>query len=250
MLTSCSGEKSSKALILYYSQTGATEKVALELQRLTGADIERFDVQEAYTGNYDETVARCGEEIAAGFIATLIPLQSDLSQYDTIYLGYPVWYGTCARPIAALLDKVSFDGKKIIPFCTFGSGGIEASSRDLAKQLPNATILPGYGIRNARVQYVGEEVEPFLIENGYIEGTVEALPEFSEQVPVTDTEKAIFDEACGDYQFPLGVPSTFATRPLNNGTEYLFIVESFGGQATIPVRVIEGRRAEFLRVIR
>lgn len=254
MLTSCS-EKSPKMLILYYSQTGVTESVATEIQKMTGADIERFDVEEAYSGNYAETIARVQVERQNGTIPTLKPLTSDLSKYDMILLGYPVWFGTYAPPVKALLASVDLSGKKIVPFCTFGSGGLYSSASDLKAALPESEIADGYGVRAARVQYAPEELERFLIESGLVAGEIDPLPEFSEQDVVTPEELALYNEATSSYMFPLGEPVSVAARTVPGGVDFCFIVNTTtpDGQTTegkIYVVRRNGRPAEFTQVVR
>ena len=192
-VVSCSNEK--KVLVLYYSQTGATQQVAEELSNRLGADIELLEVEEPYDGNFSETVERCGRERAEGHIPALKPLKSDLSEYDLIFLGFPVWNGIYATPVKSLFEAYKIENKKIVPFCTYGSGGLNTSSDALREALPACDILPGYGVRNARLYAVKDEVNRFLIEQGYIEGSVEPLPEYGEAHPVSSEEAAIFDAA-------------------------------------------------------
>lgn len=243
-----------KALVLYYSQTGTTKTVAEGIASLTGADIEAIDVTEPYSGTFDETVARCNAEMPAGIVPELIPLKADLSEYDVIYLGYPIWCGTYAQPVAALVKSGVLEGKTIVPFCTFGSGGLLESSADLKAKLPNSDIRDGYGIRTARIAAAPKELADFLARNGYIDGVFEVLPEFSEQKPVTKNEAAIFNEACGDYQFPLGTPVSCASRKTSDGTEYLFIATNAYGNAGSSAKIYviagkkDGSKAEFTRV--
>jgi len=253
-LTACAG-KGPNALILYYSQSGTTEAVALELQKQTGADIERFDVVEAYEGDFNAVVARCAEERASGFVPTLAALTSDLSKYDVIYLGYPIWSGTYATPVKVLLASVDFSGKKIVPFCTFGSGGLEPSAADVAAAQPAAEVAEGFGIRQARVQYAAEELASFLVANGLVPGKYEALPEYSEFVDITPETEAIFNEATSGYMFPLGTAVSVASREVPGGVDYQFIASSkgFGGESAdskIYVVCRDGRPAEFTRVVR
>ena len=120
-------------MVLYYSQTGATRAVAEEIARMTGADIESIDVVQPYDGTYQETILRCNEERANGVLPELAPLKSDLSDYDLIFLGYPIWYGGCAHPVLSLLKNTEVGEKTIVPFCTFGSGGLESSYSDIER---------------------------------------------------------------------------------------------------------------------
>lgn len=264
-----------KVLVLYYSQTGATAQVAEEIAKQTGADIERIDVVEIYNGDFDATIQRCLGERESGFTPTLVPIKSDLTQYDIIFIGYPVWFGTYAPPVKALIDSINqasinqdaekntigqvginTEGKKIVPFCTFGSGGLESSSADLASALPTWAIAPGFGIRNARLQHASEELNRFLIENGYKEGEIEPLAEYSEQGIVTPEEALKYWEAVDGYPFPMGEPVTAACRPAEKGgTDYIFVVTSTdrnGNQVEgkVYVTALEGQKAEFTRAVR
>lgn len=244
-----------KSLILYYSQTGITDQVAQEIQKQTGADIERFDVVEKYDGTFEETIQRCLKERETGFVPTLIPIQSNLKEYDVIFLGTPVWFGTYSPAVAALLANADFNGKKIVPICTFGSGGLESTSSELEKALPNSEILPGFGIRAARVQAAQAELDYFLTENGYKDGAVTPLPEYSQQQPVTPEEAAIFKEATDGYPFPLGEAVSAGSREVEGGTDYLFNAKTTnreGVEIISQVYIIarQGSKAEFTRVVR
>ena len=251
VLTSCGPKKSNtKSLVLYYSQTGATEMVAQELQKMLGADIESIELENPYTGTYMETVQRAGKERESGELPALLPLKSDLSKYDVIYLGYPIWYGTYAVPVMSLVKEYDFAGKKIVTFCTFGSGGLEPAISDLKSALPNAEIAEnGFGIRNARINSAAKELSRFMIENKYVEGSIDALPDYSEMQPVTEEEVNIFNQACGDYQFPLGTPVAAGKRVTPEGADYIYEVESNGAKSTIYVTVENGK-PEFTRVVR
>lgn len=242
-----------KQLVLYYSQTGATETVAQELQKALGADIEAIELENPYAGTYAETIERVGKERQEGVLPKLNPLKADLSKYEVIFLGYPIWYGTYAMPISSLVNEYDFEGKKIVTFCTFGSGGLEPAIQDLKKALPKAEIADnGFGIRNARISATAKELNRFLVENNYIEGMVEAIPGYSEMRPVSEEEKQLFDAACGDYQFPLGTPVLVGKRGTSDGVDYVFEVESNGGISTIYVTVGNeaGSKPEFTRVVR
>jgi flavodoxin len=254
VMTSASAQK---ALVLYYSETGTTKTVAQEIQAQTGADIEAVEAVEPYSGNFQETIQRSGRERESGELPALKPLKKRIADYDIIFLGYPIWFGTYALPIATLVKEQDFAGKTVVPFCTFGSGGLNTSTADLKKALPKANIVAGYGVRTARVAAAAKELDRFLKENGYKKGKVEKLPEYSAQQPVTDEERAIFDTACSSYQFPLGTPQTVGKRTTADSTDYKFTVKSRGmdgKEATsiiyVTVENAKGAKPEFTEVVR
>ena len=246
-----------KKLVLYYSETGTTKTVALELQKQLSSDIEGIEAVEPYSGNFQETIQRGQREMQSGETPKLKPLKSKIADYDVIFIGHPIWFGTYAMPIATLVKENDFAGKKIVPFCTFGSGGLNTSSEALKKALPKAEILTGYGVRTARVAAAGKELDRFLKANGYKKGKVAKLPDYSEQKPVTDKEKAIFDAACSSYQFPLGTPSTVGKRTTDNSIDYKFTVNGRGMNGEQSTSVIyvtvgkeQGAKPEFTEVVR
>ena len=249
-LASC-GSEPVKPLVLYYSQTGATEVVAQEIQTALDADVELIEVMDPYSGTYAETIERVNNEKQNGVLPELKPLKSDLSKYDVIFLGYPIWFGSYAPPISSLVKEYDFAGKKVVVFCTFGSGGLEQGVKDLKAALPSAVIAENnFGIRNARIQSASKEVNRFLVENAFVEGTVETLPPYSELQPVTDEDVKIFDTACSDYQYPLGTPVLVGRRDTADGVDYVYSVENNGATSTIYVTVANGGTPEFTRVVR
>lgn len=246
-----------KTLVLYYSQTGATKAVAEELQKQLGADIEAIELEQPYDGDFQQTIERCQKEKADSVLPAIKPLKANLDSVDVIFLGYPVWFGTYATPIEALLKAQTFEGKKVITFCTFGSGGLQQSSNDVKNALPKAEVVCGYGVRNARINAVADELNRFLIEGGYKEGTIDPLPAFMEHKPVTEQEVEIFNQACGDYQFPLGTPVDVAIRETATSTDYEFGVKSAapnGEESTstiyVTIKKEEGAKPEFTQVVR
>ena len=255
------GQKSQapKALILYYSQTATTEAVAQEIQKLTGADIAEIVPVNPY-GTYQETIARGNQEIAEGVLPEIQPLTVNVADYDVIFLGYPVWFGTYANPIGTLLATVDLSGKKVIPFCTFGSGSLEASAAALAAKLPNSEVLPAYGVRAARIDAMPQEVETFLKQLGCIPGEVAPLADFPAPHAVSAEESALFDEAVADYPMISAVAREVASRAIPGGTEYCFKAvnkprdgEEIAPDAptqTIYVVALDGQAPNFTRVVR
>ena len=259
---SCGPKKADapKVLVLYYSQTSNTGAVARQIADLLGADIEEIKAVEPYDGDFQATIQRCLQEREEGKLPEIHKLSSDLGAYDYIFLGYPVWFGTYAPPVITLLGQIDLAGKKVVPFCTFGSGGLESSVKDLAQAQPEAEILPGYGVRAARMAAVPAELDRFLKELGLLEGEVEELPAFSEKAPVTDAESAVFDAAVDGYPMLNARAKEFEHRLVPGGEEYIFTAEQLpreggpavppGGDVYVYVRVEEGQAPVFTKVVR
>ena len=264
---SCGPKKEAqKVLVLYYSQTSNTQTVAQEIATRLGADIEEIVPVTPYDGDFQATIARCMQEREQGIKPEIQPVAADLPQYDVIFIGYPIWFGTFAPPVAAFLDNVDLSGKKVVPFCTFGSGGLDSSVKDLAAKQPGAELLPGYGVRAARMAAVPREVDQFLKAGGFLEGEFFQPQEFPEQHEVSAEEAAIFDAAVDGYPMLNAKAKTVASRTIPDGVEYLFTAENLPREAApaadddkpqmpptviqVYVTVAEGEAPVFTQVVR
>ena len=257
---SCSQTKTPKVLVLYYSQTGNTKAIAEELCNKLGADIEEITPVVPYDGDFQATIERSRKEMDGNAFPEITPIKSKVKDYDIIFLGYPIWFGTYAPPIETVLNSVDLSGKKIVPFCSFGSGGLDSSVKALKEKIPGAEILSGYGVRAARIASVPAEVDRFLKAGGFIEGDLAKLEDFSEPRPVTEEESAIFDAAVGDYPMMNAKAAEVASRPIPGGIEYLFTANDIPreegmqapprGPIKVHVVVEDGKKPEFTQVIR
>lgn len=261
MLTamSCGHKKDAKVLVLYYSQTSNTEQVAQTIASKLNADIEAIVPITPYDGDFHATIERCMQEREQGILPETQPIAANIDDYDVIFLGYPVWFGTYAPPVAAWLNQVDLSGKTIVPFCTFGSGGLDSSTRDLEAKQPNATILLGYGVRAARLAAMPKEVDQFLKAHGFLDGEYTILPDFPEQHAVSEEESAIFDAAVDGYPMLHAKATLVASRAIPDGTEYLFNAVDLPreGAPDLPSRemqvyvtVLDGESPVFTQVVR
>ena len=262
-VVSCSPKKEapkSKVLVLYYSQTSNTKTVAQEIATRLDADIEEISLVEPYDTAFQATIERCKADREKGILPEIKPLKANIADYDWIFIGYPIWFGTYAPPIASLLEKVDLSGKWVVPFCTFGSGGLESSAKDLTGKQPNAKVMPGYGVRAARMDAMPAEVESFLKTIGLIEGGVFVPADFPEQHPVSADEAAIFDAAVNGYPMLNAKATSVASRTVIDGTEYLFTAMDKpredkpdmppASEIKVYVIVEKGKAPEFTRVVR
>ena len=249
-----------KVLVLYYSQTSNPKAVATEIATKLNADIEEIVAVNPYDGDFQATIDRCIVEREQGTVTEIKPLAADVAKYDVIFIGYPVWFGTYAPPVATFLSNTDLSGKKIVPFCTFGSGGLESSVKDMAEKQPKAEILNGYGVRAARLDAMPKEIDNFLKASGFLEGEYVKLDEFPEQHNVSEEETAIFNAAVDGYSMLHAEAKTVASRNLPNGVEYLFTAVDIprednpkmppAGKLKVYVTVENGAAPVFTNVIR
>lgn len=115
--------------MIYFSRSSSTELLASKVQAVSNADVLELTVSEPYSSDYGETVERANEEREVDNTPVLNVDVPDLSQYQTIYLGYPIWGMTLAEPMASFLEEYGDElaGKTIAPFSTNGEYGLGSS---------------------------------------------------------------------------------------------------------------------------
>ena len=121
---SCGAKKESKTLVLYYSQGGTTKVVAEAIQQALGADIEEILPVDPYDPDFNATISRGQKEMNEGKFPELEPIKANVKDYDVIFVGYPVWFGTYANPIETLLTTVDFSGKQVLSLLVPGCIGL------------------------------------------------------------------------------------------------------------------------------
>ena len=237
-LASCAGKgAASKAIVVYYSQLNSTKAVAEQIATKLDIPIVAIEPVIPYGTDYNATIQR-GQKELGGDLPEIKPLDVKLDDYDVIFLGYPIWFGTYATPVMTFVKNTNLAGKKIVPFCSFGSGGLNTSINDLKKALPDSEILPGYGVRAARLDAIPSEVDYFLKASGFLGGDFTPLPDFSAQAPATEEQKALFHAAVDSYGMIRAEAETVGVRNIPGGKEYFFTArEAMGG--TIQVYVVD-----------
>lgn len=136
-----------KMLVVYFSGTGNTKALAETIAQTAGADIFEILPAEPYTSadlNYNDNNCRANREMndetARPAIANRI---ENIDEYDTIFIGYPIWWGTMPRIINTFLDTYDLSGKTIMPFCTSGGSGIASSVSAIKNACGNSDVKDG-----------------------------------------------------------------------------------------------------------
>ncbi len=158
-----------KTLVVYFSCTGTTERIANDAEDILGADSYQIIAADPYTeedlayytngrADREQRDPSARPAIAGGV--------KNMEQYDRILLGYPIWHGQAPRIISTFLESYDFSGKTILPFCTSHSSGIGSSDMDLYRLAPGAKWLKGrrFGSGTAK-----KEVEEWLREMEFAE---------------------------------------------------------------------------------
>ena len=136
----------SKSAVVFYSWSGHTRTIAEEIAKLTGADVIEINLEMPYPNDYSTAVKVAKLEMDEGRLPELTKTDFDMSAYDTVYVGSPIWFGTIAAPLAAFLKKVNLTGKAVMPFVTHGGGGKGYTDKDIANLCYGADIKPALAI--------------------------------------------------------------------------------------------------------
>lgn len=127
-----------KTLVVYFSATGSTKAVAETIAAETGGDLLALEPAEPYTSddldynNADSRVSREHDDETLRDVALKATTVANWDDYDTVYIGYPIWWGIAAWPVDTFVKANGFTGKTVIPFCTSASSGIGDSGAQLA----------------------------------------------------------------------------------------------------------------------
>lgn len=140
--------KMSKTLVAFFSASGVTEKVAKKLASALSADLHEIIPEKPYSKedldwtneNSRSTIEMKKDKSIRPAIANKL---ENIDQYDTIYIGFPIWWYIAPTIINTFLEQYNLDGKKVIPFATSGGSGIGETNKELEQSCSGAKLLEG-----------------------------------------------------------------------------------------------------------
>ena len=170
-----------KALVTYFSHEGQntidfkvtqikkghTRVVAEKIAELTGADMLRILPKEEYPVDYEACSARAKAEHEGSLRPEIvIPLET-LDAYDTIFIGFPIWYRSYPRVIASFVEKFDFTGKRILPFCTNEEGGFGMADMELGSAIKakGGKVELGLSVRGKNADNCEDQIKRWLMMN-------------------------------------------------------------------------------------
>ncbi|WP_455058045.1 flavodoxin [Jutongia sp.] len=149
----------SKSLVAYFSASGITKKIAEEIAQEGGFDLYEITPQKAYTKadlNWMDKKSRSSVEMNDKSLRPAIAgKELDVSGYDTILLGFPIWWYVAPTIINTFLEAHDFAGKKIVLFATSGGSGFGNTVKELQPSAPDAAIIEGKLLNNVSRQEIG-----------------------------------------------------------------------------------------------
>ena len=143
-------------------KVGNTEVIAGFIQKFTGADVFRIEAVQEYSKDYNECIDQAQKDQRRDARPKLKTWPENMDFYDTVYLGFPNYWGTMPMPVFALLEKLNLAGKTVCPFCTHEGSGFGNSLNDLHRLCPNAAITQGLSVVGARVKQSEAVVKDWL----------------------------------------------------------------------------------------
>lgn len=166
----------SKTLIAYYSRCGEnyfggdlkvinkgnTEIVAEKIAKLTGGDLFEIKQVNPYANDYNICINEAKDDKERKARPELENYLDSIKEYDTIYLGYPNYWGTCPMATFTFLDKYDFKGKTIKPFCTHEGSGLGNSEKDLKNYLKDSSVKKGLAIQGTYAKESDSEIESWI----------------------------------------------------------------------------------------
>lgn len=153
----------SRILIAYFSRTGNTEEIANQINELVGGTLVKIETVEPYPDSYSETVDIAQQELEENARPAIQDLNIDMNDYDTIFIGYPIWWHDAPMAVYTFLEAYDFTGKTVIPFCTSGGSDIDESLPGIEAAVSGATLLEGLTANDS------SDVQPWLENIGILQ---------------------------------------------------------------------------------
>ncbi len=139
--------KNSKVLVAYFSASGVTAGVAKQLTEVTGGELHQIQPEQPYTDadlDWRDKQSRSTLEMQDKTSRPAIINRLDsISQYDIIFVGFPIWWGTAPTIVNTFMESYDFSGKTVVLFATSGGSGIEQADKDFSEAYPNVNWKEG-----------------------------------------------------------------------------------------------------------
>ena len=155
-----------KVLVAFFSATGITEELAEGIAAIANADIFEIEPMEDYTSadlNWTDKQSRTTIEMNDPSSRPQIKEMVDnMDEYNTVFVGFPIWWYTAPRIINTFLESYDLEGKTIVPFATSGGSGIGKTAQDLQNSAPGAFVRKGSVLNHATTSQIKEFIEANL----------------------------------------------------------------------------------------
>lgn len=163
-------EKNAKGLVVYFSWSGNTQNLASIIASKTGSDLLELKLapNKQYSENYSEVLVQAWKDQFNRTIPEIVNLPENLDKYETIYIGYPLWWASIPRPIATFLKSFDLSDKKVMVFSSGGGGHMQQSASDLMKLSQSDNYGSLFEVSYSGGRDVDKKIEQWLRENHLI----------------------------------------------------------------------------------
>ena len=151
-----------KLLIVYYSYSGITRRLAEDIALITDGELRELKPQKPYSFSYNTAVKEARHEIENEYCPPLAEGAESVGEAEVIFIGSPNWLKTFAPPVLKFLKTVDLSGKTIIPFCTHGGGGFGRMIENYKNECKNSIIKEGLALKG---DYNFDELQNWLNSN-------------------------------------------------------------------------------------
>lgn len=218
-------------LVLYASRTNNTERVAQLIQSTLDCDILEVEPEMPYDNDYNSMLSRAQEELAAIRQGNYPPIRTsmeNLGDYDIVFIGYPIWYGSMATPMQTFLHSHASQlaGRRIALFATSGSSGMSTSVDEARSLCPDATIIdPPLLLTSSGLAQMATRVSSWLEEIGASREETETPDGTSLRMTISvgdRTVSATMEDNAAGRDFLSRLPLEVTLNDFNNMTEKIF----------------------------
>lgn len=165
-----------KSLVIYFSRAdenyfggsiktidkGNTEVVSEFIKEIVGADLFKVERKVDYSKNYNKCIQEAKDEMRSSNLPEIKQYINSISDYDVIFIGGPIYWGTLPQPMFTQLKKLDFNGKIIMPFSTHEGSGLGSVERDLKNICVGANVKPGLAILGSSVYTSKDKIKKWI----------------------------------------------------------------------------------------
>ena len=143
---------------------GNTKLIADYVHEKTGGDIVNIEAENLYPAGYEEHVDLASDELDSNARPAIKTHIDNFDKYDTVYLLYPIWWGTMPMPVYTFMEAHDFSGKTVVPIATHKGSSMGSTQKDIEKALPNAKVIKGFSVEGDNAVNARDEVNKKLDE--------------------------------------------------------------------------------------
>lgn len=150
------------SIVANNNRIGTTEYVANIIKNELNADIRLIETVDKYTDNFDDLVIKNRDEMNKNYFPKIKPLNIDISKYNIIFIGFPVWANDIPMAVRSFIKDYNLSTKTIIPFCTHNGYGVGRSYSTIRNMINNANILEGLSLDSSNIQSRNNQIKDWI----------------------------------------------------------------------------------------